>query len=69
MFFNEVTGRFDGTTATGTALGTGEFDYEGTQPQVLEWPANLDRFSRSMIADESPLSELRPESGPPPPAL
>jgi len=29
-FFDEVTGRFDGTTATGTYLATSEFDYEGT---------------------------------------
>jgi hypothetical protein len=29
-FFDEVTGRFDGTNVTGTVLGTSEFDYQGT---------------------------------------
>jgi hypothetical protein len=45
MFFNEVTGRLDGTTATGTALGSSEFDYQGAHLKCSSgrrpWTASL----------------------------
>jgi len=44
-FFDEVTGRFDGTSATGTVLGTSEFDFEGTHYSCTSgrrtWTASL----------------------------
>ena len=44
-FFDEVTGRFDGTTATGTVLGTSEFDYQGRHWKCTSgrrtWTASL----------------------------
>ncbi len=46
-FADEVTGRFDGTTASGTVLLTSEFDYEGTHYKCssgrLPWTASLVR--------------------------
>ena len=44
-FSDEVTGRFDGTTVTGTYMGSSEFDYEGTHFKCTSgartWTASL----------------------------
>jgi hypothetical protein len=44
-FFDQVTGHFDGTTATGTVVGTSEFDYQGRHWKCTSgektWTASL----------------------------
>jgi hemolysin type calcium-binding protein len=45
-FFDEVKGRFDGNTVTGTIIGTAEFDYDGTHYKcssgTKSWTATLE---------------------------